>query len=155
MKRLVLCALFATLGLAACEGGSPTTVVPTEASRNLPPPDDDGGGGGGGGGGGDTTVVTQPVITYRIVYGVYPYGGDIKAYTQFERGYNGVYSRYDTSNISVVCNVNGVFRDGETEGWASLVHITFDTPYQYGKQITCTHSAANGAYTATSSYTMY
>lgn len=155
MKRLVLTALIATLGLAACDGGTPT-AVPTEVSRNLPPPgDDDGGGGGGGGGGGDTTVVNPPVIEYRLVYGVYRDGGNFRAYSQFERGYNGVFSRYDTSNLSVVCYVNGVFRDGETEGWASLTHITFDTPYQYGKQITCNHSAQNGAYTGTSSYTMY
>ena len=149
MKRLVFCAFLATLGLTACDGGTPTSV-PTVVSRNVPPPPD-----GECCGGGDTTVVEPPVVEYRLVYGVYPDGGNIKAYSQFERGVNGSFSRYDTSNLHVSCYVNGAYRDGETERWASLTHITFDTPYQYGKQITCYHSAQNGAYTGTSSYTMY
>jgi hypothetical protein len=121
----------------------------------LMPADGEGGGGGGGGGTGGGTTAPQ----YRITYALYrdridgsEY--DMKAYTQFEKNINGVWTRLDANNISVLCYVNGTIRDGEGEFSASLVHISFDVPYQAGTQIVCTHSANDAYYFATSSYTM-
>jgi hypothetical protein len=123
----------------------------------LVSPDDPEGGGGGGGTGGGTGGTTTP--QYRITYALYRDRIDgseyeMKAYTQFEKLINGVWTRLDANNVSVLCYVNGRFRDGEGEISASLVHITFDVPYQAGTQIICTHSANDAYYFATSSYTM-
>lgn len=163
MKRFVLfAALGMSLGLSACDGGTlteaPSQAVamggePTDPMPVLPDPIDpidpiEPG---------DTTTYppyNPPVIEYRITVGLYRSGGDMKAYTRFERGYNGSFTQVNASNLSVYCYVNGYFRDGETEYNAGYTHITFGESYQYGKQITCNHSANNGAYTATTSYTM-
>lgn len=125
----------------------------------LVSPDDPGGGGGGGGdtGGGTGGGTTAP--QYRITYALYRDridGSDyvMKAYTQFEKYVNGVWTRLDAYNIGVVCYVNGSIRDAEAEASASLVHITFDVPYQAGAQIVCTHGANNSYYSGVSTYTM-
>ena len=125
-------------------------------TTKLRPVDDDGGGGGGGTGGGGTP---PPPPQYRITYALYrdridgsEY--DMKAYTQFEKNINGVWTRVNANNVSVFCYVNGSIRDAEGEINASLVHISFDVPYQAGTQIVCTHSANDAYYFATSSYTM-
>lgn len=78
----------------------------------------------------------------------------MKAYTQFEKNINGTWTRVDAYNVTVICYVNGSIRDLETEASASLVHITFDVQYQAGTQISCVHSANNGSYYGTTSYTM-
>jgi hypothetical protein len=160
MKRLIVFGFFAAvMGVAACDGNSPTgapsepltlmeqPVEPIDPWPVDPEPWDtvptD-----------TTTYPPQPTYEYRITYNLYRSGGDMKAHTQFERGYNGYWTRVDASQISVVCYVNGAFRDGETEYNASLVHITFGTSYQYGKQITCNHSANYGAYTGSTSFIM-
>ena len=171
MQRFVFLALAAAVfGTAACDGGSPTAapggsaaiigepdqpLLPMLPGEPIEPgdPGDPGGGGGGGGGG----PYTPPVIEYRIVTNLYRSGGDMKAYTEFQRGYNGSFSRLDASSISVYCYANGAYRDGETEyNDASLVHITWGESYQYGKQITCNHAASYGGtyYSASTSFTM-
>jgi hypothetical protein len=160
LKRLVLCAFLAIYAaLAGCNSPTPTEPDPTGPalrSATLPLMDEgDGDGGGGGGGTGGGTTAPQ----YRMTYAVYRdriEGSEyvMKAYTQFEKYINGVWTRVDANNVSVFCYVNGSFRDGEGEINASLVHITFDVQYQAGTQITCTHSANDAYYFATSSYTM-
>jgi hypothetical protein len=121
--------------------------------------------GDGGGGGGCSTdcepasppviePASPPVIEYRLSVGLYRDGGDMKAYSRFYRGVNGYFTEIDAASLSVYCYVNGSQRDGETEHNASYTHITWGESYQYGKQITCNHSANYGAYTATTSYTM-
>ena len=164
MKRIVFFALAAVLGLAACDGGSPTAVPAAPSPLMMEPiepvlpgdPGDGGGGGGGGGGGEPVDPPTYPTVEYRIVTSLYRSGGDMKAQTEFQRGYNGYWTRLDAASISVYCYVNGSFRDGETEGNASLVHITFGVSYQYGKQITCTHGASYGGiyYSGNTAYSM-
>jgi hypothetical protein len=160
MKRFVLSALLATcLGLSACDGSTlteaptqgvaiigdqtdPAPIRPIGPEEPVEP---------------DTTTYppyVPPTIEYRISVGLYRSGGDMKAYTRFERGYNGSFTQVNASNLSVYCYVNGYFRDGETEYNAGYTHITFGESYQYGKQITCNHSANSGQYTATTSYTM-
>ena len=159
MKRFALfAALAACVGLSACDGG--TLTDPSSAQRvayageQMEPirpigpeePVD------------TTTGPTEPYVPptyeYRLVYGLYRSGGDMKAYTALERGLNGYWTRISASSLSVYCYVNGNFRDGETEYNASYTHITFGESYQYGKQITCNHSANYGQYTATTAYTM-
>jgi hypothetical protein len=168
MKRIAVFVLLAVAGLAACEAGAPTAAEPTRPlalvqpidepiqpispepiepiepiepgdTTTYPP---------------DTTTYQPPVVEYRISVGLYRSGGDMKAFTRFERGYNGSFTQVNASNLSVHCYVNGVFRDGETEYNAGYTHITFGESYRYGKQIVCHHSANSGAYTATTSYTM-
>lgn len=158
MKRFVLFAALATcVGLSACDAGTltdpsssqraayigdqtdPMPVRPIEPEEPVEP---------------DTTTYVPPTIEYRITYALYRSGGDMKAYTQFERGVNGSWSRVNASSLSVYCYVNGNFRDGETEYNASYTHITFGESYQYGKQITCNHSANYGQYTGSTSFTM-
>ena len=163
MKRLAFSALLAAVvSLAACDSGSPTSAAPSDPSLlmsepaepvlpgepPLEPPTDSTTYPP------DTTTSPQPVVEYRIVTGLYRSGGDMKAFTEFQRGYNGYWSRVDTYHISVYCYVNGYQRDGESESNASLVHITWGESYQYGKQITCNHSANYGQYTATTTYQM-
>lgn len=157
MKRFVLFAALATcVGLSACDADTlteapsqgvaytgdqtdPVPVRPIEPEEPVEP---------------DTTTYVPPTIEYRITYALYRSGGDMKAYTQFERGVNGSWSRVNASSLSVYCYVNGNFRDGETEYNASYTHITFGESYQYGKQITCNHSANYGQYTGSTSFTM-
>ncbi|HLL47759.1 MAG TPA: hypothetical protein VK399_13695 [Longimicrobiaceae bacterium] len=159
MKRFVLFAALATcVGLSACDGSTLTDASSSQRVaytgdqtdpmpvRPIDPEEP-----------GDTTTYppyVPPTIEYRISVGLYRSGGDMKAYTRFERGYNGSFTQVNASNLSVYCYVNGYLRDGETEYNAGYTHITFGESYQYGKQITCNHSANSGQYTATTSYTM-
>lgn len=162
MKRFALfAALAACVGLSACDGGTLTDAsssrrvayigdqtdpMPVRPVDPIDPEEPV-----------DTTTYppyVPPTYEYRLVYGLYRSGGDMKAYTALERGSNGYWTRITASSLSVYCYVNGNFRDGETEYNASYTHITFGESYQYGKQITCNHSANYGQYTAATTYTM-
>ncbi|HEX8430935.1 MAG TPA: hypothetical protein VF625_06585 [Longimicrobium sp.] len=161
MKRFVLCVLLAaSAGLSACESGSPTAPAQPVTMMEQPidepfypidpePIDTFPA---------DTTTYppyVPPTYEYRIVAVLYRSGGDMKASTELQRGYNGGnWVRVTASNLSVYCYVNGSYRDGETEYNASYTHITFGVSYQYGRQITCNHSANSGSYYASTSYTM-
>ncbi len=165
MKRFVLFAALATcVGLSACDGSTPTEASPSQRAAYVGDQTDPEPVRPGDpidpvdpidpGEPGDTTTYVPPTIEYRITYGLYRSGGDMKAYTRFERGVNGSWSSVNASSLSVYCYVNGNFRDGETEYNASYTHITFGESYQYGKQITCNHSANYGQYTGSTSFTM-
>lgn len=154
MKRFAMfAALAGCIALSACDGG--TLTEPSSSTRmaildnpDLLSPDEPYEPGE------PNPPYVPPTVEYRLNYGLYRSGGDMKAYVALERGVNGYWTRVEASSLSVYCYVNGYYRDGETEHNASYTHITFGESYQYGKQIICNHSANYGQYTATTSYTM-
>ncbi|HEX8829743.1 MAG TPA: hypothetical protein VF705_01170 [Longimicrobium sp.] len=167
MKRLAFCALLATLGIAACDGGSPTTSTPTEVSRNLPPPDDGEccfGGGGGGGGGGTTTP--PPAPQYRIQGQVYPIGSGpqaptvavkLRGWSRFEKLVGSEWVKVDASTLAVTCYAGGN-SDHDDETNAGFTDVEFWTePGQYGAPFTaqCTHTATYGGVTYSTTSTAY
>jgi hypothetical protein len=140
-------ALLATLGLTACEGGTPTSV-PTEVSRNLPPPDDGECCYGGGGG----TTNPPPPPQYRVYGEVYKIQSGpqasitqvkIRGWSRFEKLVGTDWVKIDADYLEVKCYGGGTY-DEDDESPAGFTDVEFWTQNgQFGAAFTaqCTHKA--------------
>jgi len=152
MRKLLL-AFFtlSSFALAGCESGD--LVLPRDPSgpvMNLPP--EDTGGGGGGGGGGEETGGGTPTPQYRLNATIGTHLGNLfdpdnyfEAVGTFERNVNGSWQRYNTS-LNIVCYVNNVQRDQDSESSANHLDVEFEQAIYSGLIVRCEYYAAGGAY---------